>query len=447
MKSMVETDHRGKSHVRRSLTMLSLILAGESIFVPPFHLGRYFKSSLMSTFNIDEFQLGQLGAVYGVLAMLCYLLGGPLADRFSPRKLLSVSLIATGLGSLYMSTIPGFNGLYVLFGFWGASTILVFWAPLIRATRQWGGVSKQGRAFGILDGGRGLAAALLASAAAYAFTAVVGEVAIPDPARELTAVRMLLYAYAACCFLAAICVWFFVPDPDPRSIAPVARGQEEQAHLVTRFWRVIADPAIWLQAVVIVAAYSTFKMFDNYGLYSEDAYGLTRAESAKVIAYLSFLRAVAALAAGWIADRILGVAPSIVLCFGLLIVSYGVFLFVPPSRGLVWLMILNMLISCAAFFALRGIYFALLEESGTPRNLTGTAVGVICFVGFTPEIFMPPLTGWLIREARRNGDVLVGYGRIYSLLALLSTAGLLAAATLAWMSKRKRSLQARERTT
>ena len=72
-------------------------------------------------------------------------------------------------------------------------------------------------------------------------------------------------------------------------------------------------------------------------------------------------------------------------------------------------MIANMVVSCAAFFALRGIYFALLEESGTPRELTGTAVGVICFVGFTPEIFMPLVTGWLIREARSSGNVL---GRI-----------------------------------
>jgi hypothetical protein len=93
-------------------------------------------------------------------------------------------------------------------------------------------------------------------------------------------------------------------------------------------------------------------------------------------------------------------------------------------------MIANMAVSCAAFFGLRGIYFALLEESGTPRELTGTAVGVICFVGFTPEIFMPPLTGWLIRDARSAGDVLVGYDRIYWILIALSALGFLAAASL-----------------
>ena len=105
---------------------------------------------------------------------------------------------------------------------------------------------------------------------------------------------------------------------------------------------------------------------------------------------------------------------------------------VTPGSAYVWLMIATMATSCAAFFALRGIYFALLEESGTPRELTGTAVGVICFVGFTPEIFMPPLTGWLIREARESGDVLAGYNQIFWMLIGISLVGLLAAAALRW---------------
>jgi sugar phosphate permease len=186
--------------------------------------------------------------------------------------------------------------------------------------------------------------------------------------------------------------------------------------------------------MVIVAAYSTFKMFDNYGLYSEDAYGLTRTDSAKLVAYLSFLRVVSALLAGWVADRFFGISSSVGLCFALLMLTYALFLFVPPGDGLVWLMVANMIVSAVAFFGLRGIYFALLEESGIPRRLTGTAVGVICFIGFAPEIFMPLVTGWLIREARAAGDVLVGYQQIYWMLLVLSACGFLAAVVLRRLS-------------
>jgi sugar phosphate permease len=418
--------------------MFSLILAGEAVFVPVFQPGRYFKSSLLSVFAIDEFQLGQLGAIYGITAMASYFLGGPLADRYSPRILMAVSLTVTGLGGLYMSTIPGFGGLYVLFGFWGVSTILAFWAPLIRATREWGGRESQGRAFGILDGGRGLCAALIAAVAAHAFALMLGSTDAIDPAREAATLRAILYAYAGCSFLAAVCVWFFVPDPEPTASRVTENPTDDGTGVVRRLLHALRSPAVWLQAMVIVAAYSTFKMFDNYGLYSEDAYGLTRADSARLVAYLSFLRVVGALLAGWVADRFLGISPSVGLCFALLMATYALFLFVPPGAGLVWFMVANMIVSAVAFFGLRGIYFALLEESGVPRSLTGTAVGVICFVGFTPEIFMPLVTGWFIREARAAGDVLVGYDRIYWMLLALSLLGLLSAAALRRLAARPR---------
>lgn len=202
---------QGRGRGQRALAMFSLILAGETIFLPAFHLGRYFKSSLLTTFDIDEFQLGELGAVYGVLATLCYFLGGPIADRWQPRLLMVVSLIATGMGSLYMATIPGMAGLCLLFGFWGVTTILAFWAPLIRATRELAGEKGQGRAFGILDGGRGLASAIIASVAAYAFTVMVSGDAANNPIAERAAVQRLVLSYGVYCVLAAVCVWLLCP--------------------------------------------------------------------------------------------------------------------------------------------------------------------------------------------------------------------------------------------
>jgi sugar phosphate permease len=424
-----------KERLYRALTMLSLILAGETVFLPAFHLGRYFKTSLLTTYSIDEFQLGQLGALYGMVAMACYVLGGPLADRWSPRKLLTVSLIVTASGSIYMATIPSFSGLRVLFGFWGLSTILFFWAPLIRATREWAGTDEQGRAFGILDSGRGLASAIIASIAAIGFASMVGNESTIDPVQEAVAIKTLVYSYAGYCLLAAACVWFFVPESKPVDDPGLdqAKTQLSQLNVFRRLGYVLRLPAIWLLAVIIIAAYSAFKMIDNYGIYAEDAYGLSPTESARLISRVSYVRVVAALGAGWIADKFLGVATSIQICFGLLIASYCVFLFVTPNPGLVWLMIVNMIASCLGFFALRGIYFALLEETGTPKSLTGMSVGVISFIGFTPEIFMGPMTGWFIREARSNGDVLVGYHQIFWILTALSACGLLAATAIRWL--------------
>ena len=147
----------------RIVFMIGLILAGEAIFALPFHLARFFRPTVLEIFQLSNTELGAAQAMYGIFAMLCYFPGGPLADRFPARKMLALSLWSTAAGGLYMATFPDYGGAVVLWSFFGVTTILFFWAALIRATRDWGGHDRQGRAFGLLDGGRGLLAAILAS--------------------------------------------------------------------------------------------------------------------------------------------------------------------------------------------------------------------------------------------------------------------------------------------
>ena len=111
----------------RILLILGLVLAGEAIFALPFHLGRFFRPILLEQFNLTATELGAAQAVYGVVAMLCYFPGGFIADRFPAHKLIAVSLWMTSLGGLFMVTLPNYPELKLLFGFFGLSTILLFW--------------------------------------------------------------------------------------------------------------------------------------------------------------------------------------------------------------------------------------------------------------------------------------------------------------------------------
>ena len=86
--------------------------------------------------HLDNTQVGFLNSMFGLLALICYFPGGWLADRFSARKLLVVSLLATGLGGLYLATVPSYAELLALHAFWGVASILTFWAALIKATRE-----------------------------------------------------------------------------------------------------------------------------------------------------------------------------------------------------------------------------------------------------------------------------------------------------------------------
>ncbi len=192
--------------------------------------------------------------------------------------------------------------------------------------------------------------------------------------------------------------------------------------------------AIWLQALVIIAAYCTFKGIDYYSQYARDVWEWSDVSSAGLSAISSWMRPVAAIGAGVLADR-LSASRVVIGCFALTCTAYFSFIFTMPTEVTTWLLWTNVLISCLGLFALRGIYFALLEESHVPWHMTGTAVGVVSFIGYTPEIFMPLFSGWLID--RWPGEA-TGFNILFGFLSLMSVVGI--AATMALRRLHQKSL-------
>lgn len=410
----------------RILRITALIIAGEVIFALPFHTQRFFRPTLLEAFNLSNTQLGDMFAAYGVTAMLSYLLGGPFADRYSARSLMVVSLVLTALGGLYMMTYPGPEMMTVLYGYWGVTTTFLFWAALIKATRDWGGTSSQGTAFGIMDGGRGLAAGAFAAIA-------VGILAIylPAEASESTVagrtagLRAIVLYYSGVTLVAAGLVWILVPpanDVVQRRRNPFAGVPE-----------VLRRPLIWVQAGIIICAYCGYKGLDNVGLYAVQVLGMNEVDAAKLATFGVYIRPIAAVAAGLVSDRF-NSARSILLLFLILTATCGALSFVTPDTTALAIIYGNLLVTFFAVFAIRGVYFALLEETRTPTHLTGASVAVISFVGYTPEIFFGPVTGRILDA---NPGV-QGHLNYFAFLAAASLAGIAMTLLLMWLKKRQR---------
>ena len=109
--------------------LIVLILAAESIYILPYVLARVFRPTFLDVFDLTNLELGTLFSTYGIVAFLSYLYGGILADKYSPRKLLSVSLILTSFGGVIMMTYPSYTVMQLLFAYWGFTTVFLFWAP------------------------------------------------------------------------------------------------------------------------------------------------------------------------------------------------------------------------------------------------------------------------------------------------------------------------------
>jgi sugar phosphate permease len=375
---------------RRFITMFALVIAGEAIFGLPFLVARVFRPTLLDVFGITNLELGTAFSAYGVVAMLAYFPGGPLADRFSARKMMATALFVSAVGGVFYATLPGVEGLKWLFGFWGLTTILLFWAAMIRATRVWGGETGQGKAFGILDGGRGLLAAILASVTVAVFGALLPEdVSSASLAQRTEALKQVIWIFTWMTVVAGGLVWLCVPDESESST-----GTEGEGMSLADVLPVLKNPSVWLQGMIVVSAYVGYKGMDDLSLLARDVYGFDDLEAASLSAVSFWVRPVAALGAGILGDKI-GGTRAIMGCFVLMLLGDAFVAFGLLEPSLPWMLFTMVVAISAAVFGLRGLYFAIFEEAGVPAAMTGTAVGLVSVVGYTPDIFMGPLNGYL----------------------------------------------------
>ena len=137
------------------LTMGLLCLSGSVIFWLPL-FSDIFYVPMQNAFGFRKTQMGLLLSTFGAVSLIAYFPGGWLADRFSPRKLITIALVTNALTGFIFSTLPSFEICLILFGIWGVTSAGILWSAMIKATRCWGTKEDQGKTYGILEGGRNI---------------------------------------------------------------------------------------------------------------------------------------------------------------------------------------------------------------------------------------------------------------------------------------------------
>ena len=388
------SDETEATPMRRALVMLALTASAEAAFLLPFVLPRIFRPTMLAAFGLTNLELGLAFSAYGWVAMASYFLGGPIADRFGPRAMMALALVLTGsLGGVLLLS-PSVATITVLYAAWGLTSVLLFWAALIRATREWGGTDSSGRAFGLLDGVRGLIAASLSTASVAVFAwALPGTSAEATLADNTAALRVVIVCYMAFVGLSAGLVWLVLPAGSGTDRAPADRT--DQTGGMAALKQVLRMPQVYLQGLIVMCAYVAYKGSDDFSLLAAEGWGMDDVEAAHFGTISFWVRPIAALGAGLLADRVRG-SRVILVCFvalaaGDAVVASGVLSTDVPAA------LVGAVAGTSVFiYALRGVYFALFPQARVPLAVTGTAVGLVSFVGYTPDIFFGPLMGVLL---------------------------------------------------
>jgi len=286
---------------------------------------------------------------------------------------------------------------------------------MIKATRVWGGTKNQGEAFGLLDGGRGLVAASMGTLGVLIFSIfLTNDIEVATLIERKDAFRYVILFSSFIVFLNGILVLFLMDS-----------GQEgvinNNYSSIQNIKSVLKIPSVWLIMFIIISAYVGYKVTDIYSLYASDVMKFDNLEAANIGSLQLYLRPLVCLLIALFADK-KSYINLIITGFVIMLIGSSIFAFGIVKVSMNYVFFFSLVVVATGTYSIRALYFSIMQEGRIPLIMTGTAVGVISVVGYTPDIFASPVIGYLLDTY----PGIIGHQYVFSMLVLFSITGLLA---------------------
>jgi nitrate/nitrite transporter NarK len=376
---------------------LILAFSGELVFYVLFSKSTYY-DAFIQALNISNEQFGLLSTVNGWIAVVGYLLGGILADKVSPRIMMSVTFLGTGICNFVYGFFPSYPVLMVLFILMGITTSFTYWAALQKATRAIGRrIGSESKAFGFLQTGRDLFGA---------FVIWVAVIVFNQYASVVFGLRFVIWWFAAWLVIFGIVSLFvFDKKPDPEAIT--------DKDFFRQLWLCVKNPDVWLVTLMAFGGYAIGSLYQSYiSAMGTSIFGMSIGSGAYFGSVARYFVLFGAFITAYIGQR---VGPSKVIYYNnylqMLCCVGALLLFRYPN---LYLYIAVVFIECALIGSFRSHKFATVREAKLPMHMTGTVFGFMSLIIYTSDAWPYTVVGrWL-----DNYDSVTAYSKMmYMILA------------------------------
>ena len=398
-----------QSKLKKNMLRLILIsIAGTMIYGLPYFRSYYYDAYLQ-TYGLTNSQMGMFGSIFGIMGACSYLFGGVVADMFSARKLMTISMILTGLGGLLHLCHPSYLMLVGIYFLWGFTSLFAFWPALLKVLRSLANEDEQSKAYGFMDATRGITNAVQLAVTLAIFNA------LSKKASDLAGLNGVVIFYSAVCIVMGIGLYFVLDEKKLQTGCDGAEDESKFSFAIVK--QVLKMPVVWLLSLVVCCSYTMPILFYYFTPYATANLGMTAAAGAMVTMLAQYVRPVACVVGGVAADKI-GRANVMYGTMGIMLASTLVLIFARSMTNAVFIGI------CACiYFGMYGAYslvFSMFDECGIPKYMSGTAIGLICTIGYMPEFFCPLLAGKVL-DTYGNA----GYHILFIFLAVMMVIGLI----------------------
>ncbi|MEO7741762.1 MAG: MFS transporter [Usitatibacter sp.] len=353
---------------------------------------------LSADFGLSAASLGNLAAFYFYGYVAVQIPTGLLADRYGPRRVLTVGALLTAAGTLLFALAPGMalasTGRFLI----GAAAGVAF-VSMLKLASHW----MPARNFAFVSG-------------VALFAGVVGATLAGAPLRaavEAFGWREVMAASAAASFVAAAAIWVVVrDDPAERgydSYFPAAQHGYGGASMLAQLAEVLGYRNTWL-LLAIPGAFSAI-VLTFAGLWGVpflvNHYEFTTRGAALMASAMLVTWSASSMVYGPLSQRIGRRKPIYIAGLAASLVLWAVIVFVPGlPRGALVAVLLGVSAACGAFI----VTFAFAKES-VPARLGGTVSGIANMGVMLGGMVMQPVVG-LMLDRHWDGATAAG-ARVY----------------------------------
>lgn len=396
---------------KKFLTFILMVLAMNTIYVLPYLMYTYYEplQEAMGLVGRNE-DYGRLLNVYGIANVILYLPGGWIADKFDPKKLLVFSMISTGVLGLWESMWPSYTMLMIIHILWAVTTVLTFWSSSVKCINLLADSDEQGGMFGSLEALRGVSGLIVTTICVSLFSAFKSD--------SSKAMGSIVATVSVIMIAVGIALALLMPKFDAQEATNATLLDSIKAMGVA-----FKLPITYVLAGMIFCGSMTYASSSYYAPYLQNFCGMP----ADIVTIFTNYRAIicqliAAALAALLATKLKNSSLPMIGAGIVGIICFVAMILIPASAAVLWpIMIITIVASMAVYF-FRALYYATVDESGTPKNVVGSVIGIASLIGFLPDTFYTSLCGsWL------DADPVGGYRNIFMAACAAMVLGLVCA--------------------
>jgi MFS family permease len=400
--------------------MIFIILSATVAIAYQLPFLRYtFYDQMMAALQLNDMQMGVLASAVSITQTCSYPIGGILANKFSMRTLINVTLaafVALTIGFAFTTNYAFLIGIHILYGFFGIATL---WSAYLVGIRNLGDESVQSKLFGFSEATRGILQTILG----FAFLAIMNAAAAP-----VLGFKTMLIVGAVVTGVFLVLGFIFLPKTEKEEKAEIAA--EDKVTIMD----VIKNPGVWIIIIILTCAYACWSLGNGYlTTYTVRVGGLSESAASTLGMIRSYVIVfVAGFFGGWFLDRFTYKGKAFIGLLG--ISSAGFVLIMFTAKALAISIVLTLFLAFVANI-MKSTYWSLMGQAGIPAKMTALATGFISLIIFLPDAICPTIIGSWLTAAEAAGNVASGFNNIFIMLAIFGAIGVIGSVLLVKRTK------------